>query len=122
VEEALRAAPAARRLTAPLWGREEHVRELLGDRVTDVSAERRILTVYHFGRPEDFRDYVKARHGPTIAMYRSLAGQPERVAALDGELAELARRFDRGQGSTVLDWDYLLLTATKRRERIPGPR
>jgi hypothetical protein len=36
------------------------------------------------------------------------------VAALDRELVELARRYDRGEGSTVLDWEYLLLTARKR--------
>jgi len=105
----------------PLWGSEEHVAELLGDRVTDVSMERRLLAVEHFATPEDFRDYFKARYGPTIAAFRSLAEEPERAAALDGELAELARGFDRGQGSTVLDWEYLLLTARKR-DAIPAPR
>jgi ubiquinone/menaquinone biosynthesis C-methylase UbiE len=106
----------------PLWGREEHVRELLGDRVTDVATERRMLTVERFGAPEDFRDYFKERYGPTIAVYRSLADEPDRAAALDRELADLARRSDRGQNSTVLDWEYLLLTATKRRETVPSPR
>ena len=106
----------------PLWGREEHVRELLGDRVTDVSTERRLLSVERFGAPEDFRDYFKARYGPTIAVYRSLADQPERAAELDAQLAELARRMDRGEGATVVDWEYLLLTATKKRETVPGPR
>ncbi|HZB18239.1 MAG TPA: methyltransferase domain-containing protein [Blastococcus sp.] len=106
----------------PLWGREEHVRELLGDRVTDVSTERRLLSVERFGAPEDFRDYFKARYGPTIAVYRSLADQPERAAELDAQLAELARRMDRGKGATVVDWEYLLLTATKKRETVPGPR
>jgi ubiquinone/menaquinone biosynthesis C-methylase UbiE len=106
----------------PLWGREEHVRELLGDRVTDVSTERRLLSVERFGAPEDFRDYFKARYGPTIAVYRSLADQPERAAELDAQLAELARRMDRGKGATVVDWEYLLLTATKKRETVHGPR
>jgi ubiquinone/menaquinone biosynthesis C-methylase UbiE len=106
----------------PLWGREEHVLGLLGNRVTDIATERRSLTVDHFPRPEEFRDYFKERYGPTIAVYRSLAEEPERAAALDGELAELARRADRGQDSTVVDWEYLLLTATKRREKVPSPR
>jgi ubiquinone/menaquinone biosynthesis C-methylase UbiE len=106
----------------PLWGREEHVLELLGDRVTDVSTERRLLAVERFGAPEDFRDYFKARYGPTIAVYRSLADQPERAAELDAQLAELARSRDRGQDATVVDWEYLLLTATKKRETVPGPR
>jgi ubiquinone/menaquinone biosynthesis C-methylase UbiE len=106
----------------PLWGKEEHVLELLGDRVTDVATERRKLTLDQFARPEDFREYFKVRYGPTIAVYRSLAEEPERFEALDRELAELAGRFDRGQGATVVDWEYLLLTATERRETVPGPR
>lgn len=106
----------------PTWGSEDHVLGLLGDRVTDVSTERRMLTVDLFDRPEDFRDYFKQVYGPTIAVYKALADEPDRAATLDGELAELARRADRGQGSTVVDWEYLLLTATKRRESVPGPR
>jgi len=38
----------------------------------------------------------------------------ERVAALDRDLAELAQRHDHGAGTTVMDWEYLLLTARKR--------
>ena len=101
----------------PLWGREEHVRALLGDQVTDVTARRQTLQVSRFGSPEDFRDYFKANYGPTIAVYRALADDPERAAALDAELADLARRHDLGTGSsqnTVMEWEYLLLTARKR--------
>ena len=106
----------------PLWGREDHVTGLLGERITALRTERRTLTVDRFDRPEGFRDYFKAVYGPTIAVYRSLAEEPERAAALDGELVELARRADRGQGSTVVDWEYLLLTAAKKRDTVPGPR
>ena len=98
----------------PLWGREDYVRSLLGDRVTDVRAMRQTVRVSLFGRPEDFRDYFKARYGPTIAVYRGLADDPKRAAALDAELAELARRHDRGTGRTIMEWEYLLFTARKR--------
>jgi SAM-dependent methyltransferase len=98
----------------PLWGREDHVRSLLGDRVTDVRATRQTVRVSLFGRPEDFRDYFKARYGPTIAVYRGLADDPQRAVALDAELAELARRHDRGSGRTIMEWEYLLFTARKR--------
>jgi SAM-dependent methyltransferase len=98
----------------PLWGREDHVRALFGDRVTDVVARRQTLQVDHFERPEDFRDYFKAFYGPTIAVYRAIADDRERVSALDADLADLARRFDRGTGGTVMDWEYLLLTARRR--------
>src|SRR5215472_17489542 len=101
----------------PLWGREDHVRSLLGDQVTDVTARRQTLRVSRFGRPEDFRDYFKANYGPTIAAYRGIADDPERTAALDADLADLARRHDLGTGgtgSTVMEWEYLLFTARKR--------
>jgi len=72
------------------------------------------VRISRFGRSEDFRDYFKARYGPTIAVYRAIADDPQRTAALDGALAGLARRFDLGSGSTVMEWEYLLLTARKR--------
>ena len=34
--------------------------------------------------------------------------------ALDRDLADLARRFDYGTDTTVMDWEYLLLTARNR--------
>ena len=98
---------------APLWGSEDHVRALLGDRVDQVTAEVRALPVTHFDSPEAFRDYFKANYGPTIATYAYNAADPEKVAALDRDLADLGRRFDRGEGSTVMDWEYLLLTARR---------
>lgn len=97
----------------PLWGSEDHVRGLLGDRVTDVVARRETVTVEMFERPADFRDYFKTRYGPTIVAYRNVADDAERTAALDRDIDELARRHDRGEGATVLDWEYLLLTATR---------
>jgi ubiquinone/menaquinone biosynthesis C-methylase UbiE len=97
----------------PLWGSEEHVSSLLGDRVTDVVTRRQAARVEAFGQPEAFRDYFKARYGPTIAVYKAIADDPEKVAALDQELADLARRYDQGTEKTVMDWEFLLLTAHK---------
>ncbi len=97
----------------PLWGSEEHVRALLGDRVTEVSASRSTVTIDHFRTPADFRDYFKSHYGPTIAVYSFIADDPEKVAALDRELEALAARYDRGDDSTVVDWEYLLLTCER---------
>ncbi|MFF5519381.1 class I SAM-dependent methyltransferase [Streptomyces coeruleorubidus] len=99
----------------PLWGDEDHVRALLGDRVTDVRAERRTVRVDRFETPEAFRDYFKERYGPTITVYKNIAGDPERTAALDRDLADLARDGDLGTGGsgTALEWEYLLLTARR---------
>ncbi|MCT7351733.1 methyltransferase domain-containing protein [Streptomyces sp. 15-116A] len=99
----------------PLWGDENHVRQLFGDRITGITAERRTVVVDRFSSPEEFRDYFKQRYGPTISVYKAIGEDPDRIAALDRELADLARRHDRGSGAggTVMDWEYLLFTARR---------
>jgi SAM-dependent methyltransferase len=97
----------------PLWGDPAHLTGLLGDRVEVLRTETRDLVVPQFETPEAFREFFKEVYGPTIAVYRAIADDPERVAALDAALADLGRRFDHGSGSTVLDWQYLLVTARR---------
>jgi SAM-dependent methyltransferase len=107
------APPPAGVQPPPLWGDEDHVRTLLGDRVTDLRFERRKVRVTHFAEPADFREYFKTNYGPTIAAYHQ---QPdaERAAALDADLDALAGRFDIGEaGHLVLDWEYLLVTCRR---------
>ncbi len=81
--------------------------------MTDVSAHRQTVTIDHFRDPASFRDYFTSHDGPTIAVYRAIAEDPGRVAALDRELADLAARHDSGDQTTVMEWEYLLLTARK---------
>ncbi|MFB7462370.1 class I SAM-dependent methyltransferase [Streptomyces sp. NPDC056224] len=95
----------------PLWGDEEHVHELLGDRVTDVDARRETVRVDRFPQPADFREFFKACYGPTVAVYRSLGDDPERAAALDADLDALAREHLR---DGAMEWEYLLLTAHRQ--------
>ena len=95
----------------PLWGSEDHVRSLFGDKVTDVSANKQTLKVDHYSSGEEFRDYFKRYYGPTIAVYKNVADDAERTAALDEELADLGRRFGADDGT--MEWEYLLLTARK---------
>ena len=94
----------------PLWGRADHVRTLLGDRVTDFEAHQQTLRVTEFADGAAFRDYFKANYGPTIAVYTSLAEDAERTAALDAELAALGDRFHVGG---AMEWEYLLVTARR---------
>jgi ubiquinone/menaquinone biosynthesis C-methylase UbiE len=97
----------------PLWGSEAHVRELFGDRVTDVEARRQSLRVDAFSTPEAFRDYFKRNYGPTIAVYRFIADDPTKVAALDRDLDDLAVRFGLTEATGSMEWEYLLLTARR---------
>lgn len=99
----------------PLWGSEDHVRELLGGRVTDVQARKQTVTVSSFHKPEDFLSYFKSYYGPTISVYKFLAGDEDKAAALDQALIELADSFSDAHGDSpmLMEWEYLLLTARK---------
>src|SRR3954447_18255850 len=87
------------------------VRALLGDRVTDTVTERRMLSVDQFADGAEFRDYFKAVYGPTISVYRNIEGDPDRVAALDADIARLGDSVL--SRSSTMEWEYLLLTARK---------
>jgi ubiquinone/menaquinone biosynthesis C-methylase UbiE len=91
----------------PLWGDEDHVRDVLGDRVTGLTATRQLLDASVLSTPEAFRDFFKTNYGPVIAAYRAVADDPERTAQLDADLVALgARRPD-------MQWEYLLVTARR---------
>jgi SAM-dependent methyltransferase len=106
------AAPPPGVQPAPMWGNAAHVRALLADRISDFTAQRRMLRVDRFADGAAFRDYFKANYGPTIAAYRGIADEPDRVDALDARLAELGDRYLAG--SSAMEWEYLLVTARKR--------
>ncbi|MBO0866268.1 MAG: class I SAM-dependent methyltransferase [Mycobacterium sp.] len=96
---------------AALWGREDYVQGLLGDRVSDVSTQRGMLKVDRFGSAEAVHEYFKSHYGPTINAYRNIGNNPVLAAALDTQLIELARRHFTGD---AMEWEYLLATARKR--------
>jgi SAM-dependent methyltransferase len=106
------AAPPAGAQPPPNWGCEDYVRGLLGDGITDFTAQHRALRVDRFADGAAFRDFFKTYYGPTISAYRGIAGEPDRVAALDAALAELGDRCLGG--SSTMEWEYLLVTARKR--------
>lgn len=101
---------------APLWGDEQHVRSLFGDRVTDLTVQRRTVVMEHAGDPAGFREYWKRNYGPTIAVYRHNAADPGRIAALDRDFLELLTASNRSDdpGRTACPAEYLLVTARRR--------
>jgi ubiquinone/menaquinone biosynthesis C-methylase UbiE len=100
---------------ATLWGSEEHVRKLLGDRITGIHARRQNLAVRSFHQPGDFVRYFKSHYGPIISVYKSLGEDQDRVKALDQALTELADSFGDAHGDAPfqMEWEYLLFTAKK---------
>jgi len=109
-------APGA--LPPVLWGSEEHVRELFGDRVSSLDLTRREYVERMPGGPGAYRDFVKETFGPVIALYGSLADQPERAAALDRAFLEFATRANRGAsgGPAEYSYEYLLVVARRHGE------
>lgn len=95
----------------PLWGSENHVRDLFAGRVHGLAARRGTLVVDRFRTGAAFRDYFKSNYGPTISAYRTIADDPARVSALDTALAELGERFLTRP--SVMEWEYLIVTAVK---------
>jgi SAM-dependent methyltransferase len=94
----------------PLWGDVAHVRELFGDRVSDLTASQQLLRAEGMEDPVGFREYFKKNYGPTIAAYRGLADDPARATELDQALDDLVERFRVPGGG--IDWEYLLVVAT----------
>ncbi len=99
----------------PLWGDEDHVRMLFGDRVTDLTTRRQITRMDHSADAFEFREYWKRNYGPTIAAYRFNQDQPEQVAELDRDFLDFLSDWKHGDGQAAAwDAEYLLVTAVKR--------
>jgi SAM-dependent methyltransferase len=85
------------------WGREEHVRELFGDRA-ELTFERRSFDPSPLADVKLFK-----RHHPVARMlYGELAAEPERIEALNRDLDAMAERW-RDDAQRVL-----LILARKR--------
>ena len=99
-----------------LWGSEEHVRDLFGDRVASLELTREQYVERSPGGPGEYIEFFKATFGPVVALYAFLAGEPDRVAELDREALEFATRSNRGApgGPAEYPYEYLLVVARKR--------
>jgi ubiquinone/menaquinone biosynthesis C-methylase UbiE len=101
-------------LSPLLWGSEEHVRELFGERVASLEMTRQQY-VERADSPSGYVEFVKATFGPVIGIYAGLAAEPERAAALDRDFLEFATRANQGppDGPAELHYEYLLVVARR---------
>jgi ubiquinone/menaquinone biosynthesis C-methylase UbiE len=102
-----------------MWGSEGHVRELLGDRVLSLEMLRREYAE-RAASPRSYCELFKETFGPVVAVYTSLADQPERVAELDHEFLEFAVRANRGapDGPAEYHYEYLLVVAREKTQPL----
>ncbi|MDZ5660266.1 methyltransferase domain-containing protein [Nocardioides sp. S-58] len=97
---------------ATRWGTEEVVAGLLGDGVSDVSSVTATVR-QRFTDAAEFADLFLTWYGPTYAAAGRL--DDEGRAALRADLVALAESHDRGEGGgLVCDWEYRIVTATRR--------
>jgi hypothetical protein len=102
-------------LPGVLWGSEEHVRELFGNRVGFLDLTRKSY-VERAASAEAYVALFEETFGPLVALRALLAGQPDRRAALDREFGEFAVHANRGApgGPAEYPYEYLLVVARTR--------
>ena len=99
----------------PLWGDEEHVRELLGGDGVELEFERAPNPFVGFASPADWVDYMADAYGPLLTARNKLAGDG-RWDELRDELLALTTALDEGgPGELAIASEYLLALA-----RIPA--
>jgi ubiquinone/menaquinone biosynthesis C-methylase UbiE len=101
-------------LPPTLWGDEEHVRELFGDRV-DLDLTRSSY-VERASSPEAYRDLFLSTFGPAVGVRSSLANEPARGAEFEAALLDFAVRSNSGPGGGPAEYryDYLLVIGRRR--------
>jgi SAM-dependent methyltransferase len=97
----------------PLWGSEDHLAELFGDRVDFGTLERDHLEISAFENARDYGEHFKAYYGPTIAA-RANAEKEGRAEELDAALDEFCDEWNRGgEGAAHFEKEYLVAVGTR---------
>ena len=98
----------------PLWGSEEHLAELFGDRVDFTTQQREKLEITAFAEARDYGEHFKAFYGPTIAV-RANAERDGRAEEFDAALDAFCDKWNRAtDGPAHFEKEYLLSVGTRR--------
>lgn len=101
-----------------LWGDEQHVRALFGDRVESLELTSGEYVERSPGGPEGYRMLFESTFGPLIAIRTSLADDPDRAAAFDREFRDFTTRGNRGAPGGPAEYPYpFLLVVARKAER-----
>ena len=97
----------------PLWGSEEHLQRLFGDRVDFHTLKRDLLEITAFERPRDYGEHFKALYGPTIAA-RANAQRNGREEEFDDALNQFCDEWNLGTPERArFEKEYLLAVGTR---------
>lgn len=92
------APPPAGVKSPALWGTEERLRELFGDRIAGIDAARRHF-VFRYRTPQHWLDTFRTYYGPMHKTFGAL--DAARQAALADDLIGLAQRFNAATDGTL---------------------
>jgi SAM-dependent methyltransferase len=106
-------APPPGAQSPPLWGSEDHLSGLFGDRVDWKTLEREDLEITAFDRPRDYGEHFKSRYGPTIAA-RANAVNNGKEEEFDQALDEFCDEWNRGSSDDArFEKEYLVAVGTR---------
>ena len=95
-----------------LWGTEGHLRELFGEGIASLEVMERTFT-FRFPSAEHFVTFFRLWYGPTVKAFAAL--DDDARDALEADLVELARRFDRlGTDAIAIPATYTEAVARRR--------
>jgi ubiquinone/menaquinone biosynthesis C-methylase UbiE len=95
-----------------LWGTPQHLTDLFGERVEWVALERRDQ-MFRYSSPEHYAQWFCDHYGPITRLVGTLS--PADRASFAGDLADLARRFNRAEdGTVVAPSEYLEAVGVRR--------
>jgi SAM-dependent methyltransferase len=98
----------------PLWGSEDHVKQLFGDRVEWSTFERDNLDISAFSTPREYGDHFKGRYGPTIVAQAN-AEKNGQLDELNAQIAAFCDEWNLGSPDDArFEQEYLVAVGTRR--------
>ena len=98
------------------WADEDYVERLFGDRAESLEVSRHRTLLRGFADEIELRDFLKAHHPPSVAMYRAAGDDPEARAMVDDSLLGVVYLwYARGDEPSTFAQEATFVVARKRR-------
>jgi SAM-dependent methyltransferase len=97
----------------PLWGGEDHVKELFGSRVDFGTLRREDLSITAFEHPHDYGEHFKAKYGPTITAHANARKNGQEAEFIEA-LNSFCDEWNRGTPEQArFEQEYLVVAGTR---------